>query len=180
MDDAINSLLSDPYYLDFSINYLNDNLDEMSPGKKSLVLLKIIIEYSNKTCPILIDQPEDDLDNRSIYRDLVSFIKERKKGRQIIIVTHNPNVVVGSDSENVVVANQKGQEKENSSQQYQFEYISGSLENTCTIKDDTSGEKSTLKKMGIREHVCEVLEGGETAFCKREQKYGFRLNHNNI
>ncbi|MBB6402421.1 putative ATPase/mannose/fructose/N-acetylgalactosamine-specific phosphotransferase system component IIB [Methanococcus maripaludis] len=176
LDDAINSLLSDPYYLDFSINYLGDNLEEMSPGKQSLVLLKIIIEYSNKTCPILIDQPEDDLDNRSVYKDLVSFIKERKKGRQIIIVTHNPNVVVGSDSENVVVANQKGQEKENFTQQYQFEYISGSLENTCSVNAGASGKEPTLEKMGIREHVCDVLEGGVSAFCKREQKYGLKSN----
>jgi hypothetical protein len=66
----------------------------MSPGKKSSVLLKLLIQLDNSLCPILLDQPEDDLDNRSIYDDLVNFIKEKKKSRQIIIATHNPNLVV--------------------------------------------------------------------------------------
>ena len=71
----------------------------------------------------MLDQPEDDLDNRSIYYDLVSFIKKKKKERQIIIVTHNPNLVVGADSEEVLVANQHGKKSKNMSKK--FEYVSG-------------------------------------------------------
>ena len=55
----------------------------------------------------MLDQPEDDLDNRSIYQDLARFIKEKKKYRQFIIATHNPNLVIGTDAECVIVANQE-------------------------------------------------------------------------
>ena len=51
----------------------NDPIEYMSPGKKALVLLKILISLAESKCPILIDQPEDDLDNRSIYTDLINF-----------------------------------------------------------------------------------------------------------
>lgn len=64
------------------------------------------MDFSNKECPILIDQPEDDLDNRSIYKELVEYLKKKKKKRQIIVVTHNPNVVVTADAEDIIVANQ--------------------------------------------------------------------------
>lgn len=59
-------------------------------------------------CPILIDQPEDDLDNRSIFDELIPFIRKKKIERQIIIVTHNANVVLGGDAEEIIVANQEG------------------------------------------------------------------------
>ncbi|MCD6194957.1 hypothetical protein J7K05_02075, partial [bacterium] len=122
----------------------------------------------NSKCPILLDQPEDDLDNRSIYNDLVKFIKTKKKERQIIIATHNPNLVVGADSECVIVANQDGDKARNKT--YTFEYVQGALENSFVAK----GESKVLYKQGIREHVCDILEGGKQAFQKREQKYSFR------
>lgn len=53
-------------------------------------------------------QPEDDLDNRAIFGDLVTYLKEKKTRRQIILVTHNPNIVVGADAEEIIVANQQG------------------------------------------------------------------------
>ena len=86
----------------------------MSPGQRSFVILKLLIELDNTNkCPILLDQPEDDLDNRSIFTELVKFIKEKKKERQIIITTHNPNLVVGTDAECVIVANQHGEKTRN-------------------------------------------------------------------
>jgi ABC-type lipoprotein export system ATPase subunit len=60
---------------------------------------------ANSKFPILIDQPEDDLDNRSIFNELIPFIREKKIERQFIIVTHNANVVLGGDAEEVIVAN---------------------------------------------------------------------------
>ena len=170
LKEALLVTLDDYFYLDFSVSYKNDPLEKMSPGKRNLVLLKIIIEKNNQEWPILIDQPEDDLDNRSVYLDLVKFLKEKKKDRQIIIVTHNPNACVGADSELIIVANQSGQDADRNNEVYDFEYITGSLENTKS-KDIT--ETAILKSMGIREHVCDILEGGEAAFRKREEKYGF-------
>jgi predicted ATPase len=82
----------------------------MSDGKKAFVILKLLLEFSDKECPILIDQPEDSLDNRAIYNELVAYLKQKKKKRQIILVTHNANIVVNADAEEVVVANQHGED----------------------------------------------------------------------
>ena len=170
--DAIEKILEDYFCLDFKISYKNDSLDKMSPGKKGLVLLRLLIDLSNEEWPILLDQPEDDLDNRSVYRDLVSFIKKKKKTRQIIIVTHNPNLTVSADSEEIIVANQAGQEIGRDNNRYKFEYISGALENS--FERPKNKQPAILLRKGIRQHVCEVLEGGEEAFQKREQKYNFK------
>ncbi|RVQ83037.1 hypothetical protein EOL33_24780, partial [Enterobacter hormaechei] len=91
-------------------------------GKRGLVLLNLLLHLSNASHPILIDQPEDNLDNRTIYEQLNRFIKQRKKTRQIILVTHNANLVVSADSECVIVANQTGQIKDGENEEYQFEY----------------------------------------------------------
>ncbi|HHX7182331.1 hypothetical protein PDJ82_20425 [Bacillus cereus group sp. TH43LC] len=143
-----------------------DTLSQMSPGKRGLVLLELFLEMSNEKHPILIDQPEDNLDNRTISRELVKFIKEKSPQRQIIIVTHNANLVVLTDSENVIVANQDAQLVENHS--HRFEYITGALECDFLIKGDNK-----LTSKGIKSHVCEILEGGQEAFEIREKKYGF-------
>ena len=98
-------------------------------------------------------------------------MKKKKKHRQIIIVTHNPNLAVGADAEEVIVANQDGQERGRENKKYKFEYVSGALENTFELSE--AQEKAILFRKGIRQHVCEVLEGGKEAFQKREQKYSF-------
>jgi hypothetical protein len=169
--DAVIKLLENYYYFDFRIFYKNDSFDKMSPGKKGLVLLQLLIDLSNEEWPILLDQPEDDLDNRSVYADLVEFLKKKKLQRQIIIVTHNPNLVVGADAEETIVANQSGQEVGRENKSYRFEYVSGALENTFELSP--AQEPAILLRKGIRQHVCEILEGGKEAFQKREQKYRF-------
>ena len=151
---------------DYKIEKDGDEISAMSPGKRSFVLLQLLIELDNSKCPILLDQPEDDLDNRSIYKDLVEFIKTKKKERQIIIVTHNANLVVAADAECVIVANQEGEGAEN--KEYQFEFVQGALENTF-YKD----VEYVLEKCGIKEHVCDILEGGKDAFEERKKKYNF-------
>ncbi|TCI90992.1 TrlF family AAA-like ATPase [Tenacibaculum sp. M341] len=168
--DSIKALLKDEFFDYWELKVGNDEMADMSPGKANLVILKLLIDLSESDCPILIDQPEDNLDNRSIYNDLVQFIRKRKINRQIIIVTHNPNVVVSADSENVIVANQKGEDDERENNNFRFEYINGAIENSFKIDDDTIG---ILNRMGIKEHVTEILEGGKEAFVKREEKYGF-------
>ncbi|MCK9403836.1 MAG: hypothetical protein M0Q26_10595 [Chitinophagaceae bacterium] len=168
--DAIYQLLKDNYKFKYNIIYNEDDILQMSPGKRGLVLMQIILHLSNAMHPILIDQPEDNLDNRTIFNDLNEFIKAKKIQRQIILVTHNANLVVSTDAEQVIVANQNGQDKGKSNEKYQFEYVSGSLENTFR----NPGHKGILQQMGIREHVCDILEGGEEAFLHREKKYGFK------
>ncbi|WP_144029788.1 TrlF family AAA-like ATPase [Paenibacillus sp. BGI2013] len=166
---VVRSLFSNYYYFDFNLIQKNDPFMHMSPGKRGLVLLQLFLHLSNSTHPILIDQPEDNLDNRTIYTELNEFIKNKKINRQIIIVTHNANLVVLTDAEQVIVANQTGQQNQRENQKYRFEYVSGSLECSFT-HDETNG---VLQRMGIKEHVCEILEGGKEAFEKREKKYNF-------
>lgn len=158
------------FTLSYELKYQNDLFGMMSEGKQAFVILKLLLDFSDKKCPILIDQPEDSLDNRAIFQELVEYIKSKKKERQIILVTHNSNVVVSADAENVIVANQSGTNCKNDAD-CKFQYINGSLEMTKP-KDVT--EEIILKSQGIREHVCEILEGGRVAFEKREQKYGFK------
>ena len=161
------------YEYSFELTYQRDNFNEMSPGKKAFVILKLLLEFDTRECPILIDQPEDSLDNRAIYKELVQYIKDKKKTRQIILVTHNSNVVVSADSENVIVANQHGSKNINDGN-IRFQYINGSLENSKMRNDGYNEEiDSILPSQGIREHVCDILEGGQEAFEKREKKYGF-------
>ncbi|MDI6864980.1 AAA family ATPase, partial [Thermodesulfovibrio yellowstonii] len=153
--------------ISYSIKFNDIELNHLSPGLKGLALIILFLELDQEDKrPILIDQPEENLDNRSVYHTLVRYFRNAKKRRQVIIATHNPNLVVNTDSEQVIVANfDRGLE----SQESRVSYVSGSLENT--FKDDASN--LLLEKQGIREHVCEILEGGKDAFEKREQKYGF-------
>ncbi|WP_394369540.1 TrlF family AAA-like ATPase [Aquimarina mytili] len=171
--DCVKALFKDEFFDYWELKIKNDEMANMSPGKANLVILKLLVELSESDAPILIDQPEDNLDNRSIYHDLVQFLRKRKDDRQIIIVSHNPNIVVSADSENVIVANQKDQDEGRDNKEYRFEYINGALENSFKLSDDKKEDIGILKSMGIREHVTDILEGGEEVFLKREEKYGF-------
>lgn len=169
--DAIRELFKNYFLIDYNIRYKGDDILEMSPGKKGLVLLQLILHISNSTHPILLDQPEDNLDNRTISNELKNFIKSKKLSRQIIMVTHDANLVVLTDSENVIVSNQAGQQPDRENVKYRFEYVNGALENSFRIRQEEA--PGILLSCGIREHVCDILEGGEDAFRKREQRYGF-------
>ena len=119
-------------------------MNKLSMGQKGTVLLKLFLAEGDY--PLIIDQPEDNLDNKFIYRELVGAFKDAKKDRQIIIATNNANLVVNSDAEQVIVA----EFEENN-----IFYESGSLENPDT-----------------RSKIMHILEGGEKAFREREEKYG--------
>ncbi len=139
----------------------------MTPGKRALFLLRLMLAESEDTWPLLIDQPEDDLDSRSIYDDIVPFLKEKKKERQIIMVSHDANLVIGSDSEQVIVANRHGTDRVNLDGK-QFNYLTGSLEYSQKKDRDC---KDTLRSQGVREHSCDILDGGKIAFMQRKNKY---------
>jgi ABC-type branched-subunit amino acid transport system ATPase component len=139
----------------------------MTPGKRALFALRLILSESEGSWPLLIDQPEDDLDSRSIFKEIVPFIKEKKKQRQILLVSHNANMVIGSDSEQIIVANKHGDDRNNENGK-QFNYRTGSIENNKP-KDEEC--KDILSSQGIREHACDILDGGEIAFENRINKY---------
>ena len=170
IETVLRDINDDWYNIKYKVVMDNDNIEVMSPGKKALVLLKLLIDLAESKCPILIDQPEDDLDNRSVFDELIPFIRRKKKERQIIIVTHNANVVLGADAEEIIIANQTGSKSEN--KEKRFEYRSGSIENDNPIyATDGSIENGILNSKGIQQHICDILEGGEIAFEKRKNKY---------
>ena len=151
------------FHIQYDVRLDGDSINQMSPGKKAAVYLDLLIGLTDVKCPILIDQPEDDLDNRSIYHDLVEYIKVKKKERQIIIVTHNANLVLGADAEEIIIANKNIGDNERKS----FEYRSGAIENN--IADSSSS--NVLYKKGIQDQICDILEGGKNAFEQRKKKY---------
>lgn len=168
-NDLIKDILSRQWFKrNYILKFEEDDFLHMSQGKKAFVILTLILEFSQDEKPVIIDQPEDSLDNRAIYNELTRYLKSKKKDRQIILVTHNPNIVVGADAENVIIANQLSDKSPNENG-VQFDYINGSLENSKVIQTD----QGFLNSKGIREHVVEILEGGDEAFKKREEKYNF-------
>jgi ABC-type lipoprotein export system ATPase subunit len=141
----------------FSLSFLDYNyqlmqgkkkLQQLSPGERGALLLIFYLLLDKDNKPLIIDQPEDNLDNHSVANILVPFIRKAKANRQIILVTHNPNLAVVSDAEQVIYVNI---DKEND---YTFEYESGSIENRK-----------------INERIVQVLEGAMPAFNKRKRKY---------
>ncbi len=166
---AVEGLFSDFEFINYSLSYEGDEYPDMTPGKKALVVLKLLIESSKDKYPILIDQPEDDLDSRSISNEIVNFLRIKKKERQIILVTHNANIAIKADAEEIIVVNRNGPQTKNTND-IMFEYFTGSIENTFTEPEASC----FLNKMGIREHACDLLEGGKEAFENRRNKFNIK------
>lgn len=116
------------------------SIEAGSPGQRTSAVLSLILGIS--TMPIIIDQPEDDLDTRNITDIVVSSINEMKKNQQIIVVTHNPNIVVNTNSEQVI----------------QLDFLRGQIVNSCS---------GALQSHDVRDAICEVMEGGKEALEKR-------------
>lgn len=126
------------------------DINEGSPGQKSAAILAFILNSGEN--PLIIDQPEDDIDNSLIYSLVVKSIRKMKSKRQIIIVTHNPNIPVLGDAEGIIVLERNNQGK-------------------VTFR---KGKKAgCIEEKLIREGICEIMEGGEDAFRKRERKYQY-------
>lgn len=132
-------------YVQPETTYKNKTLDKISVGQRGTVYLCLKLATSTFSTPIIYDQPEDDLDNQFIINELVGIFKSIKKFRQVIIVTHNANLVVNSDTEQVIIAQNIDET---------LSYYSGSLENEIVIND-----------------VCNILEGGKHAFEQRRNRY---------
>jgi len=106
-----------------------------------------------------------------IYLTFLRFIKDKKCERQIIVVTHNANVVLGADAEQVIIANQSGKDTPNNNS-LQFEYRSSAIEdNECELNDDGTEKEGILSRKGIQTQICDILEGGKPALELRRNKY---------
>jgi len=147
----------DLYSFLFNLEYLepiyklklgDKNISELSPGERGALLLIFYLTLDQEDIPLIIDQPEENLDNQSVYNILVHFIIKAKERRQIIIVTHNPNLAVVCDAEQIVHVHIDKMNKN------KVEYFSGSLENPI-----------------INNAVVDILEGTFPAFDTRTLKY---------
>jgi hypothetical protein len=120
-----------------------DDLEKGSAGQKAAAIMAYLLSHGTE--PLIIDQPEDDLDNALIYNLIVTQLQENKTKRQLVIVTHNPNIVVNGDSELVTI----------------LKYENGQ------VQIDKQGG---LEEESIRNLICSIMEGGQLAFEKRYRR----------
>lgn len=148
---------SDVYDLLFGLSFLeprytllfqDTQIEQLSPGQRGALLLIFYLLVDKGRNPIILDQPEENLDNQTVVSLLVPVLTEAKKKRQIIMVTHNPNLAVVCDAEQIIYSsfNRKGGSK--------ITYAAGAIENS-----------------EINPHVVNVLEGTKPAFDNRRMKY---------
>lgn len=140
----------------YSIEYDGVAITQLSPGTRGIVLLLLYLALDlEDSRPLIIDQPEENLDPKSVFAELVELFREARMRRQVIIVTHNANLVVNTDVDQVIVASCT---KHGHGAPPEFDYISGGLEDAT-----------------IRAHVCEILEGGQAAFRQRAKRLRVEL-----
>ncbi|MFK5927306.1 MAG: hypothetical protein QM483_11795 [Desulfuromusa sp.] len=132
----------------YVLRWEGKDLSMLSPGERGTLLLIFYLLIDKGEVPLIIDQPEGNLDNYTVTKVLVDCIKETRKKRQIFIVTHNPNLAVVCDADQVVHA---AMDKANGNK---ITYTSGALENPQ-----------------ISKFVTDVLEGTRWAFDVRGGKY---------
>jgi hypothetical protein len=126
------------------------SIAEGSPGQKTAALLAFLLSYGDE--PLVLDQPEDDLDNHLIYDLIVTQIREVKRRRQVIVVTHNSNIVVNGDAELVVALTVRG----------------GQTQKEC---------EGCLQDINVRESICKVMEGGREAFEQRYRRIALEIGN---
>jgi len=131
-----------------TVRYQGKELGRLSVGQRGTFYLCLKLATESFSTPFVFDQPEDDLDNEFIIAHLLPVFREIKKYRQVIIATHNANLVVNADSDQVIIASNNDEV---------LSYEAGALDNS-----------------EIRKRICDILEGGEKAFLKRERRYGIR------
>lgn len=132
----------------YSLTYDKQEISQLSPGERGLLLLVFYLLVDKDDIPLVIDQPEENLDNQTIFKILVTCVKTAKQRRQVIMVTHNPNLAVVCDAEQIICATCDKVNKH-------FSYVSGAIESP-----------------EIKARVIKILEGTKPAFVNRQRKYG--------
>lgn len=132
----------------YVLKWGDKELNQLSPGQKGLLLLSFYLIVDMNDVPLVIDQPEENLDNQTVYDMLVPFIKEAKNKRQIFVVTHNPNLAVVCDAEQIIWSDLDVKNN------FKINYVSGAIENPT-----------------INKKLVDILEGTYPAFNKRGRKY---------
>ena len=134
--------------LRYSLLFQDTQIEQLSPGQRGALLLIFYLLVDKGRNPIILDQPEENLDNETVVSLLAPVLSEAKKKRQIIMVTHNPNLAVYCDAEQIIYSNFDRKNKST------ITYSAGAIENSVTNR-----------------HVVDVLEGTMPAFNNRRIKY---------
>ncbi len=145
LDDLDLLFPEDEIQIEYKVGNTYKSISNASAGQKTAAILTLLLSHGTK--PLILDQPEDDLDNRLIYDLVVDQMQNSKELRQIIVVTHNANIPVNGDSEQIIVMN--------SETKYIDVKLTGSLETTQ-----------------IKQEICNIMEGGIDAFEMRSKRYG--------
>ena len=132
----------------YRLTWEGKGLEQLSPGERGNLLLIFYLLVDRDDIPLIIDQPEENLDNQTVVKTLVPCMKDAKRRRQIVMVTHNPNLAVVCDAEQVIYAEIRKE------QANEVSYLSGSIEDPV-----------------INKKIVDVLEGTRPAFDKRDAKY---------
>jgi energy-coupling factor transporter ATP-binding protein EcfA2 len=147
---------TDHIAIHYDISYDGVDIRKLSPGTRGIVLLLLYLALDDRdNRPLVIDQPEENLDPKSVFDELVNLFIEAKSYRQVIMVTHNANLVVNTDADQIIIA-ESGPHPHGALPP--ISYRSGGLENA-----------------EIRRAVCDILEGGERAFQERARRLRVRL-----
>lgn len=136
-------IYNDCLELSEEIYYQGTRMDQLSRGQKGTVLLRIYLAKGED--PLIIDTPEDNLDNQFVFDELIEAIRDAKDERQIFVATHDANLVVNTDSEQVIIA--------------EFE------------EGEIKFKGGALEDQEVRKNAKHILEGGDEAFRLREEKY---------
>lgn len=131
-------------------NYVSRDFSRLSLGQQQSILLTLMLCSDERTSPLLIDQPEDNLDSEFIYSSLVPVLRRAKERRQIVIVTHNANIAILGDAEQIIV-------------------LKGTSEGSRIVA------RGSIDDVATCETACNVLEGAREAFQRRAKIYGFKI-----
>ena len=147
---------TDHIQIEYSIDYEGTDISKLSPGTRGIVLLLLYLALDESDHrPLIIDQPEENLDPKSIFDELVGLFNNAKAKRQVIMVTHNANLVINTDADQIIVATAGTHVP---GELPPITYVSGGLEEAT-----------------VRRQVCDILEGGEAAFKERARRLRVRL-----
>ncbi|RCW20769.1 TrlF family AAA-like ATPase [Marinilabilia salmonicolor] len=121
------------------------NFSKLSLGQQQSIMLSILL-FSKRNCPLILDQPEDNLDSEFVFKTLVKNLRRIKEYRQVIVVTHNANIAVLGDAELIIP-------------------LKSTSERTHIL------DRGSIDNLRTKKHACDILEGGELAFRKRQEIY---------
>jgi energy-coupling factor transporter ATP-binding protein EcfA2 len=143
---------TDHVQVDYRITYDSVDIEQLSPGTRGVVLLILYLRLdTTDDRPLVIDQPEENLDPKSVFTDLVRFFKDARKRRQIIMVTHNANLVVNADADQVLIADGTRVGRPGPP----------ALKYGVAVLEDEASQRE----------ICGILEGGVEAFRQRDRRY---------